>query len=85
METELDRVRVLVRTREIEAVMDAASHAEAKARLEAKVEWLQEVRWPAWKCPRHPCTGSHPGTPTRLPSTVFAGALARLEMLSLVP
>ena len=48
METELDRVRVLVRTREIEAVMDAASHAEAKARLEAKVEWLQEVGWPAW-------------------------------------
>ena len=20
--------------------------------------------WPAWKCNRHPCVGSHPGTPT---------------------
>ena len=27
----------------------------------------QVRRWPAWKCPRHPCIGSHPGTPTPPP------------------
>ena len=25
---------------------------------------LEVRRWPAWKCPRLPCGGSHPGTPT---------------------
>ena len=39
---------------------------------------LAEV-WPAWKCPRHPCIDSLPGTPT--PPRLSAGApLARLEI-----
>ena len=34
--------------------------------LEAHADDLK-VRWPAWKCHRHPCIGSHPGTPTPPP------------------
>jgi len=44
VDKELDRVRALGKMREVEAVMDAAGHAEAKARLEATVESLREVR-----------------------------------------
>ena len=45
----------------------AHSPRVTKGGFAARLSALQVRRCPAWKCPSHPCIGSHPGIPTHTP------------------